>query len=154
VDTDITPFYPSGYNLPNIISVASTDTADAKSSFSNFGATTVDIGAPGTNILSTVLNNGYGTKSGTSMATPVVTGAAVLLKAASIAAGKLGIARWPCSSAGLRAHGWLAAWMRAYTGERERLIVGNIGWGYLVWQWDMPTEGLHMKCEETNQRRV
>jgi subtilisin family serine protease len=58
--------------------VASTDSADLKSSFSNYG-TGIDIAAPGSNILATVLNNGYGTKSGTSMSTPNAAGAAALV---------------------------------------------------------------------------
>lgn len=71
--------YPSNYNAPNVLAVASTDNRDAKSSFSNFGATTVDLGAPGTAILSTVRNGGYSIFSGTSMATPHVSGAAALV---------------------------------------------------------------------------
>jgi hypothetical protein len=62
-----------------VVSVAATDNRDAKSSFSNFGATTVDLGAPGTNILSTVPNGGFAVFSGTSMATPHVSGAAALV---------------------------------------------------------------------------
>ncbi|TFG80468.1 MAG: hypothetical protein E4H23_02400 [Chrysiogenales bacterium] len=54
MDNDATPFYPSGYDLPNIISVAATDSNDQLASFSNYGATTVDMAAPGVGILSTV----------------------------------------------------------------------------------------------------
>lgn len=78
-DNDATPHYPSSYNLPNVISVASIDRFDARSSFSNWGLTSVDLGAPGSTIYSTILNNGYGNKSGTSMATPHVAGAAAVL---------------------------------------------------------------------------
>ncbi len=53
-NNDITPEYPSGYALPNIISVAATDQNDNLSSFSNYGQTTVHVAAPGSNILSTV----------------------------------------------------------------------------------------------------
>ena len=53
-NTDAAPHYPSSYNLDNIISVASTTDEDALSSFSNFGATSVDLGAPGSSILSSV----------------------------------------------------------------------------------------------------
>jgi serine protease len=71
--------YPSNYNAPNVLAVASTDNRDNKSSFSNFGSTTVDLGAPGTAILSTVRNGSYAIFSGTSMATPHVSGAAALV---------------------------------------------------------------------------
>ncbi len=71
--------YPAAYNNPNIISVASITSTGGLSSFSNFGAINVDIGAPGSNILSTV-PGGYASYSGTSMATPHVTGAAALYK--------------------------------------------------------------------------
>jgi len=52
-DTDSNPFYPSSYDLPNIISVAATDQSDNLASFSNWGVTTVDVAAPGTTIYST-----------------------------------------------------------------------------------------------------
>ncbi len=50
---DLSPFYPASYDLQNIISVAATDQNDELAHFSNFGAVSVDVGAPGTNILST-----------------------------------------------------------------------------------------------------
>ena len=53
-DNDSTGFYPAGYDLPNIIAVAATDSDDQLASFSNYGAGTVDIAAPGVGILSTV----------------------------------------------------------------------------------------------------
>ncbi len=69
-------FYPAGYI--NSIAVGSTDSADAKSSFSNYGEW-VDVGAPGSSIYSTYLNSGYATMSGTSMACPHVAGELGLL---------------------------------------------------------------------------
>jgi subtilisin family serine protease/PKD repeat protein len=78
VDTDFSPHYPSSYNLPNLISVAATDRNDNLSSFSNYGLNSVDLGAPGSSIYSSV-PTGYTYLSGTSMATPHVSGAAALL---------------------------------------------------------------------------
>lgn len=77
-NTDVSPNYPSCYDTPYIIAVASTDLNDNLSSFSNYGATTVDIAAPGSDILSTLPGNSYGLLSGTSMATPHVSGVAGL----------------------------------------------------------------------------
>lgn len=86
-NTDTTANYPSNYSTLNsagyeaVISVASITSTGGLSSFSNYGSTTVDLGAPGSSIYSTLANGTYGTMSGTSMATPHATGAAVLYAA-------------------------------------------------------------------------
>ena len=81
VDNDEVPHYPSSYDLTNIISVAATNHDDELAWFSSYGHTTVDVAAPGVDIWSTVLNHAYDSYSGTSMATPHVTGLVGLLKA-------------------------------------------------------------------------
>ncbi len=89
-DNDVIPFFPCDYSKAdpvsnpkppqNIVCVAATDSFDNLAEFSNYGATTVQLGAPGVNIVSTLPNGGYGGDSGTSMSSPIVTGAAALLK--------------------------------------------------------------------------
>ena len=86
-DNDATASYPSNYPNANVIAVASITNTGALSSFSQWGKTTVDIGAPGSGIWSTVpvsskgsVVSGYASYNGTSMATPHVTGAAALYK--------------------------------------------------------------------------
>lgn len=80
-DNDKRPHYPSNYDLPNVISVAASDHNDELASFSNFGIKTVHIAAPGRDIRSTWLNDDYRDASGTSMATPYVSGIAALVLA-------------------------------------------------------------------------
>ena len=82
-DTDVesSRYFPSSYGLNNILSVAATDINNQLLSFSNWGKTTVDVAAPGGNILSTFPHHGFKSMSGTSQATAFVTGMAALLLA-------------------------------------------------------------------------
>ena len=82
-DNDKRPHYPSNYDLPNVISVAATDNTDNLTSFSNYGIKTVHIAAPGKDITSTWLNDEFRGASGTSMATPQVSGVAALIVSAN-----------------------------------------------------------------------
>ena len=82
LNIDVSPSYPASFQAPNVVAVAASNNRDQKASFSNYGATTVHLGAPGAAILSTTRNNTYSAFSGTSMATPHVSGAAALVLSA------------------------------------------------------------------------
>src|SRR3989449_3605523 len=76
---DLFPQYPASYNTPNVVAVAATDNTDSLAFFSNFGPNTVHLGAPGVDVLSTTIGGTYAYFSGTSIATPPVSGAALLV---------------------------------------------------------------------------
>jgi len=78
-NTDTAPFDPASFPSSSIVSVAASDQFDNKASFSNYGVTSVDLAAPGVDILSTAKNGGYESGSGTSLAAPHVAGAAALM---------------------------------------------------------------------------
>jgi subtilisin family serine protease len=80
-NNDEVDLFPANYDLPNIISVAAFDQHGELADFSNYGKRSVHVGAPGVEILSTVLGNSYESMDGTSMAAPFVAGLAGILKA-------------------------------------------------------------------------
>jgi subtilisin family serine protease len=136
LDTDVAPHYPSSLatnvtvgnetaaSYDAVISVAAITNSGALAGFSNFGATSVDIGAPGQGILSTTPLNGYSVFNGTSMAAPHVAGAVALYKsinpdapAAQIRSAVLG-------------HGIATASLSGKTTSGDRLNVGDFSASY------------------------
>lgn len=97
INLDVSPRYPASYTTTGVlgatydavVAVAATGRQDEIRPWSNFGATSVDLGAPGSLILSTIPGNSYAYFTGTSMATPHVTGVAALVNAARGLTGEL-----------------------------------------------------------------
>ena len=92
-DLDTNQYYPASFGLKDLIVVGATDNHDQPVSWSNWGARKVTIAAPGANILTTQRGGGYWTVTGTSVAAPVVTGIAGLLKTIHPAANTAFISR-------------------------------------------------------------
>ena len=80
VNVDTKPVFPAAYPDSNVLSVAATNSKDKLASFSNFGAKTVDLAAPGDRIASTFWKSDYAYMSETSMAAPYVAAAAAMLR--------------------------------------------------------------------------
>jgi thermitase len=78
-NNDTVGHYPSSSAAPNVVSVAALDNSGQLASYSNYGASSVDLGAPGSSTFSTLPNNAYDYLTGTSMAAPFVSGAAALV---------------------------------------------------------------------------
>jgi subtilisin family serine protease len=79
IDVNPSSAYPAAFDFDNVLSVAATNNDDIRAGFSNYGAMRVDLAAPGDNVYSTWQGSGYMYDSGTSMATPHVTGAVAMV---------------------------------------------------------------------------
>lgn len=88
-DNDVTPRYPSSYKMSNSISVGSINKDYSYASYSNYGKNSVELAAPGSEILSTLPGNKYGYVSGSSMSAPFVSGAVSLLKSLNYSASQI-----------------------------------------------------------------
>ncbi len=91
MDNDAVPTYPASYEVPNVLAVAASDNGDRHAFFSNFGKRSVDVSAPGVDILSTWPGGSYQYASGTSMAAPHAAGVAALIEAVHPAASDVGV---------------------------------------------------------------
>lgn len=78
-NNDVSPKFPASFDSENLLVIASTTSSGGLSTFSNIGKVTVDVGAPGSNIYSTLTSNRYGMASGTSMASPNTSGVAAMV---------------------------------------------------------------------------
>ena len=109
VDTDLQPFFPASYDLPNVLSVTAIHNEAFLTSFANYGLDTVDLAAPGEDILSSVDNGGWALGTGTSMAAANASGVAALAASAKPAPRRRTGAADPShrDRAGAAQHHWL-----------------------------------------------
>lgn len=119
-NNDSTPSYPSTYEVPNIVSVAAINNKGQLASFSNYGRTKVHVGAPGVNVMSSTLDGKYESMSGTSMATPHVSGIAGLL-----------VAQFP-NMTNLEIKERIITTARPIVGLRGKVVSGGLANAYLA----------------------
>lgn len=135
-NNDTSPSYPASYTSDNIVAVAASDHNDNKADFSNWGATTVDLAAPGVNILSSTPNNTYSSLNGTSMATPHVSGAAALLFSLAPGTDPLTVKQWLMDSVDV-----LPQWAgKTVTGGRLNLAQAIMR-ADVLWLTESPASG-------------